>query len=87
MARRLTGTVISDKQDKTIVIRVDRLKTHPLYRKRFTLSNNFQVHDENGEAKVGDKVTVEETRPISKNKRWKLVEVVQSAEIVEGEEL
>ncbi len=71
--RRLNGVVVSDKMDKTIVVRVDRTVIHPKYLKRYTVSKRFKVHDEENTAKVGDQVTFEETRPLSKTKRWRLV--------------
>ena len=74
-----TGTVISDRQDKTVVVRVDRRAAHPRYRKVLTLSKRYYVHDENNEAKVGDRVQIMETRPLSKLKRWRLISVLQRA--------
>jgi small subunit ribosomal protein S17 len=74
-----TGVVISDKMDKTIVVEIVRKTKHPLYGKTITRSNRFKVHDEENKAKVGDKVLITETRPISKDKRWRLVEVVEAA--------
>ena len=71
--RRLSGTVVSTKMTKTIVVRVDRMKTHSKYRKQYVTSTRFAVHDELGTAKVGDLVTFEETRPLSKTKRWRLI--------------
>ena len=74
-----TGTVISDRQDKTIVVRVDRRAAHPRYHKVITLSKRYYVHDEQNDARVGDRVEVMETRPLSKLKRWRLIAVVQRA--------
>lgn len=71
--RRLTGTVVSAKMQKTIVVRVERTKVHPVYRKRYKQSRKYKVHDETGAAKVGDTVVFEECRPLSKDKRWRLV--------------
>lgn len=73
MKRRLQGEVVSDKMDKTIVVLVKRFITHPLYKKRYLRSKKYKVHDENNEYKVGDLVEIEETRPISKEKRWRVV--------------
>lgn len=73
------GTVVSDKMDKSIVVRVDRTVKHPLYKKPMKTSSKMYVHDENNEAGVGDTVRVMETRPISKSKRWRLLEVVEKA--------
>ena len=70
--RTLKGTVVSDKMEKTVVVRVDSMKVHPKYGKRFLQSKNYKVHDEKGEYKVGDVVTFEETRPLSKDKRWRV---------------
>ncbi len=71
--RRLQGLVLSNKMQKTVVVRVDRLKLHPKYKKRYVISKKFKVHDEKGEVKVGDKVMIEEMRPLSKDKRWRVV--------------
>jgi small subunit ribosomal protein S17 len=73
------GTVVSDAQDKTIVVRVERRTTHPLYGKTMTQSKKYHVHDESNEAGVGDTVRIVETRPISKLKRWRLAEVIERA--------
>lgn len=86
MARKLTGTVTSDAQDKTIVVTVSSRKTHPIYRKAYTVSKKFQAHDEEGKAKVGDRVEIVETRPISKHKSFKLVKVLESANVLDTEE-
>lgn len=80
MARQMTGTVVSDTQEKTIVVKTVRRVTHPLYRKQYTVSKNYQAHDEKNEAQVGDKVTIVETKPISKTKSWKLDKVVERKE-------
>ena len=77
------GEVISDKMDKTIVVRVDRRMIHPLYGKVITRSRKFYVHDEQKEARAGDKVEIAETRPLSKLKRWRLVQVVHKAEQID----
>jgi small subunit ribosomal protein S17 len=71
-----TGDVISSKMAKTIVVRVERRFPHPKFKKVVTAFTKFYAHDEKSEAKVGDKVRIEETRPLSKLKRWRLVEVV-----------
>jgi small subunit ribosomal protein S17 len=73
------GYVISDKMDKTVVVQISTLKQHPLYKKTIQHRVKFKVHDEANEAKVGDLVRVMETRPLSKEKRWRLVEVVEKA--------
>jgi small subunit ribosomal protein S17 len=74
-----TGVVVSDKMDKTVLIRIDRKVRHPLYRKTVARSNKLAAHDENNEAHVGDTVRVMETRPLSKTKRWRVVEIVERA--------
>jgi small subunit ribosomal protein S17 len=73
------GVVVSDVQDKTIVVRVQRTTTHPLYNKTIRVSKKYHVHDEANDAKVGDTVRIVETRPLSKLKRWRLEEVVERA--------
>lgn len=72
-----TGVVVSDVQNKTIVVRVDRLTKHAKYKKVIKVSKKYHAHDENGEAKAGDTVRIIETRPLSKLKRWRLVEVTR----------
>jgi small subunit ribosomal protein S17 len=73
------GVVISDVQDKTIVVKVDRRTPHPLYKKVIKVRKKFTAHDENNEAKKGDTVKIVETRPLSKNKCWRLVEIISRA--------
>jgi small subunit ribosomal protein S17 len=73
------GRVVSDKMDKTVVVAVNYVRRHPLYHKRITRTSKFYAHDENGECKAGDLVRIEETRPMSKNKRWIVREVVERA--------
>ena len=73
------GVVVSDVQNKTIVVRVERRTTHPLYGKTLTRSKRYHVHDEANEAGVGDTVRIHETRPISKLKRWRLAGIVERA--------
>jgi small subunit ribosomal protein S17 len=72
--RTLQGVVVSDKQDKTIVVRVDRRFTHPIYKKTIRQSKNYHAHDENNEFKTGEQVWIEESKPISKLKRWTVVQ-------------
>ena len=76
------GEVISNKMTKTIVVRVERRLPHPKFRKIVTDYNKFYAHDEKGEAKLGDRVRIIETRPLSKTKRWRLVEVIERKEVV-----
>jgi small subunit ribosomal protein S17 len=71
--RILQGTVVSDKQDKTVVVKVERRFTHPLLKKTVRRSKNYHAHDEANAAKIGETVRIEETAPISKLKRWTLV--------------
>lgn len=87
-SRRATkiGEVVSTKMSKTIVVEVVMRKSHSLYRRVISKSKKFYAHDENGTARVGDFVEIEETRPLSKLKRWKLKNVVQKAKLVAGEE-
>jgi small subunit ribosomal protein S17 len=72
--RILQGTVVSDKNDKTVVVKVERRFTHPLFKKTVRRSKNYKAHDEANAKKVGDMVSIEETRPISKDKCWKVIE-------------
>ena len=74
----LVGRVTSDKMDKTIVVRVERLKRHSLYGKVVRLHNKYKVHDDGNRAKVGDLVKIIESKPVSKEKRWALVEILES---------
>ena len=77
--RTLTGKVISDKMDKTITVKVERQVKHPIYGKYIKRSTKVHAHDETNECKMGDTVTVIESRPLSKSKSWQLVEVVERA--------
>ncbi|MFH1713308.1 MAG: 30S ribosomal protein S17 [Candidatus Jacksonbacteria bacterium] len=71
--RQLAGIVVSNKMDKTVVVKIDRLKIHPKYNKRYTVSKKYKAHDENNEYKIGDKVIIQECRPISKDKKWRVI--------------
>jgi small subunit ribosomal protein S17 len=73
------GTVVSDKMDKTVVVLVERRYAHPLYGKRVTRTKKYHAHDETNEYRIGDLVRITETRPLSKLKRWRVVEVLQRA--------
>ena len=77
--RILEGVVVSDKQAKTVVVKVERRFTHPLLKKTVRRTKNYHAHDEAGTFKVGDVVSIEETRPISRLKRWKVVEAAPKA--------
>jgi len=74
------GTVVSNKMEKSIVVLVNRKVQHPLYGKYLTKSTKFMAHDENNQCKVGDRVKIVESRPLSRRKRWRLMEVLEKAE-------
>lgn len=73
------GRVSSDKMQKTIVVAVETLKRHPVYKRTYRYTTKFKAHDEHNDARIGDTVRIEETRPLSKEKRWRLVEIIQRA--------
>ncbi len=77
MAKTLIGVVSSDKTDKTIVVTVQTRKTHPLYRKQYTVTSKYMAHDEKNEAVTGDKVSIIETRPLSARKRYILQQIIE----------
>lgn len=74
-----TGTVVSDKMDKTVTVLIERKIQHPIYKKYYRKSKKFLVHDESNTCGIGDVVTIMETRPLSKTKRWRVVEIVEKA--------
>ena len=74
--RSKVGHVVSDKMDKTVVVSVERLRRHPIYKRVVRLSSKFKAHDEENNARVGDTVRIEESRPLSRDKRWRVIEVV-----------
>lgn len=76
------GKVVSDKMDKTIVVSVETTMRHPVYKKTIRVTKKYKAHDENNEAKVGDAVLIMETRPLSKDKCWRLVKVVEKAVVL-----
>jgi small subunit ribosomal protein S17 len=76
-AQTKTGKVVSDKMQKTIVVAVESLKQHPIYKKNYRWTKRYKAHDEDNTARMGDMVVIEETRPLSKEKRWKLIEIVK----------
>ena len=80
--KQIIGTVVSDKNDKTIVVKVETRKKHPLYGKLVKVSKKYVAHDEENRAKIGDRVRIQETRPLSKTKRFELVEIVEEAVIL-----
>ena len=79
LRKNIIGKVVSDKMEKTIVVAIETKVRHPLYGKTVNRTTKFKVHDENNEAKIGDRVSIMETRPLSKDKRWRLVEIVEKA--------
>jgi small subunit ribosomal protein S17 len=81
MKKEKIGRVVSDKMAKTIVIRVEERRLHPLYRKYIRRHFKFHAHDPAGEAAMGDLVRIEECRPLSRRKRWRLVEILEKAEV------
>lgn len=80
--QELIGEVVSDKNNKTITVLVETYKTHRIYKKRVKDSKKYTAHDENNEAKIGDKVKIVESRPLSKTKRYRLVEILEKAVII-----
>ena len=79
LSKTRTGTVVSDKMDKTVVVAIEDNVRHPLYKKIIKRTVRLKAHDENNECRVGDRVSVMETRPMSKDKRWRLVEIIEKA--------
>ncbi len=79
MRKTRTGKVVSDKMDKTIVVAIETSVKHPLYKKIVKRTYKLKAHDENNECTIGDKVKVMETRPLSKDKRWRLAEIIEKA--------
>ncbi|HOI82224.1 MAG: 30S ribosomal protein S17 [Thermovirgaceae bacterium] len=78
------GTVVSDRMEKTVVIKVDRMAKHSLYGKPVLRSKKFMAHDEEETCRIGDKIRIEETRPLSRHKRWKVVEIIERAPVLGG---
>ncbi|MGE5280349.1 MAG: 30S ribosomal protein S17 [Deltaproteobacteria bacterium] len=81
--KEFTGTVVSDKMQKTVVVEVSRLVRHPQYPKTIRSKQSFKAHDEKNDAHIGDRVRIEETRPLSKDKRWRVVEIIARAKTAE----
>ncbi len=77
------GRVVSDKMDKTVVVSVERLRRHPMYKRVIRLSTKFKAHDEDNSARVGDTVRIVESRPLSREKRWTVVEIVTRGSVEE----
>ncbi|MGC8872656.1 MAG: 30S ribosomal protein S17 [Caldimicrobium sp.] len=83
--KEFIGTVVSDRMDKTVVVMVETLVKHSLYGKYIKRRKKFMAHDENNECKIGDKVLIEETRPLSKRKRWRVKQIVERGKVLEKE--
>ena len=83
--RKLKGIVVSDKMQKTVVVEVERMKKHSKYKRRYKMSKRYKAHDEKGNYKLGDRVIIEECRPISKDKRWRVIEKVEQSKKQEPE--
>ncbi|PFG75356.1 30S ribosomal protein S17 [Chloroflexi bacterium G233] len=81
--RVLQGTVVSNKMQKTVVVAVERKKTHRLYHKVVTVTGRYKAHDENNECRLGDIVRIQECRPLSKEKRWRVIEIVSRGDVAE----
>lgn len=80
MRKVLTGKIVSDKMDRTVVVAVESLVRHPLYQRTIRRTKKFKAHDEENTCRIGDKVRMMETRPLSKEKRWRIIEVLERAE-------
>ena len=80
MRKTQVGTVVSDKMDKTVVVAVERMVTHPLYKRTLRRTKKFKAHDEENSCRAGDLVRIVETRPLSKEKRWRVVEIIRRAQ-------
>lgn len=83
--RQLQGNIVSNKMQKTVIVKVERLKEHPKYRRRYRVNKKYKAHTESGEYQVGDKVVIEECRPISKEKKWRVISKITSQERAGGE--
>lgn len=81
--KELVGVVVSNKMDKTVVVKVDRKEAHPLYKKHIIKSKKYHAHDPNNECNIGDLVVIRETRPLSKTKRWVVVKILQQVKSAE----
>lgn len=77
--REVSGTVVSNKMDRTVVVQVERLVKHPLYKKYIRRRNKFQAHDNDNACQIGDRVMISETRPLSKSKRWRVSRIIEKA--------
>lgn len=74
--KQLTGTIVSDKMQKTVIVKVERIKEHPKYKRKYKTHKKYKAHAESGEYKTGDKVIIEECRPISKDKKWRVIKKI-----------
>ncbi len=83
MRKRLIGTVLSDRMDKTRVVVVERIKRHPRYQKEMVVRKRYKIHDPGNETHIGDKILIEECRPLSKEKRWRLVRILKTGGEIE----
>lgn len=81
--KQFIGIVVSDKMDKTVVVMVERLVRHPLYKKYIRRRRKFMAHDEENTCRIGDKVLIEETRPLSRHKRWRVRQILERAKILD----
>jgi small subunit ribosomal protein S17 len=79
MKRQVNGIVVSNKMDKTVVVQVERLVKHSLYKKYIRRSNKFMAHDEDNTCQIGDRVEISESRPLSKTKRWRVIRIIEKA--------
>ena len=83
--KQLTGTIVSDKMQKTVIVKVERIKEHPKYKRRYKIHKKYKAHVESGEYHIGDKVIIEECRPISKDKKWKVIKKIAKSQLVDLE--
>ena len=81
--KTMIGVVVSDKMDKTVVVRVEKIKIHPKFKKHYKVHKKYKAHDEKNECKKGDLVIIQETRPLSKEKRWRVVKILSKQEYLE----
>jgi len=79
MKRQVNGIIVSNKMDKTVVVQVERLVKHSLYKKYIRRSNKFMAHDEENSCQIGDRVEISESRPLSKTKRWRVIRIIEKA--------
>jgi len=82
MRKTMTGTVVSNKMDKTVVVAIENYRRHPMYKKTIKRTKKYKAHDEENTCNTGDKVKIMETRPLSKEKRWRIVKIIEKAPLV-----